>query len=164
MRSKVASSSRRVRATPETSAANAGWTEVMVTGAAMVAMETSWREILALHRPGDQPLHHPPMDEDVEGDHRDRGDHRGSHELAPVEDVTVDEQVEADRHRDGLLVLDEDQRIQELVPRERERKDGGGHQPRSGQRQEGRPERGAPARPVDEGRLLQLVRQRLEEA
>src|SRR5216683_7487357 len=129
MRSKVATSSRRVRSTPETSAAKAGWAGVMVSVAAMVAMETSSRGILALHRAGDQPLHHPTVDEDVEGDHRDRGDHRGGHELAPVEDVTVDEQVEADRHRDGLLVLDEDQRIQELVPREGEGEDGGGHQP-----------------------------------
>src|SRR5229473_2362829 len=128
MRSKVATSSRRVRSTPETSAAKAGWAGVMVSVAAMVAMETSSRGILALHRAGD--------------------------ELAPVEDVTVDEQVEADRHRDGLLVLDEDQRIQELVPREGEGEDGGGHQPRGRQRQQHPPERGDPPRPVDEGRLL----------
>src|SRR5713226_4851079 len=116
MRSKMAASSGRVRFTPLTSAANAGWTAVIVSGLAMVAMGASSPGILALHRARDQPLHHPAVHEDVEGDDRDGGDDGRGHELAPVEDVAVDEEVEPHRHRDGLLVLDEDERVEELVP------------------------------------------------
>src|SRR5258705_5782656 len=164
MRSKVASSGGRVRSTPRASAANIGWTGVTVSAVAVVAMEASSREILALHRPRDQPLHHPPVDEHVEGDNRDRGDHGGGHELPRVEHVAVDEQVEAYRDRDGGLVLDEHERVEELVPGEREREDGGGDQPGSGQSQQHAHERGHPPGPVDEGGLLQLVGQGLEEA
>src|SRR6267142_5901301 len=164
MRSNVASSRGWVRSTPPISAANAGWAGVMVSVVAMVAMMASSPESLALHRPCDQPLHHPAVDEHVEGDHRDRGDDGGGHELAPVEDVAVDEQVEAHRHRGGRLVLDEDQRVEELVPGEREREDGRGHQARGGQRQQHAHEGGHPPCPVDQGRFLQLVGQRLEEA
>src|SRR5260370_38737581 len=99
MRARVASWSRRVRSSPETSAANAGWAGAMVRAAAMVAMETSSREILALHRPGDQSLHHPAVDQHVEDDHRDRGDHRGRHELTPTDHAAHDDQPEAATHR-----------------------------------------------------------------
>src|SRR5678815_4202919 len=67
---------------------------------------------LALHRARREPLDHPTMDEHVERDHRHGGDDRGGHELAPVEDVAVDQQIETDRHRGRRLVGDEDQCIE----------------------------------------------------
>jgi hypothetical protein len=104
------------------------------------------------------------VDEDVERDDRDGGDDGRGHQLAPVEDVAVDEEIEPHRHRDGRLVLDEDERVEELVPGEREGEDRRGHQARGGQRQQHAQERGDAAGAVDQGRLLQLLGQRLEEA
>jgi len=68
-------------------------------------------------------LDHPAVDEHVEYDHRECGDDRGGHELAPVEYIAVNEQVKTDRNNDRHLVLDEHEGVKELVPREREGED-----------------------------------------
>ena len=55
---------------------------------------------LAFHRARRQPLDHPAVDEHVQRDDGHGGDDRGGHELAPVEDIAVDQEIQADRHRD----------------------------------------------------------------
>src|SRR5439155_1050042 len=120
-------------------------------------------DALTIHRTRGEALHHPAVDEHVERDHGHRRDDRRRHELAPVEDVAVDQQIQTHRHRERPLVLDEDQRVQELVPRQREGEDRGGDDARRGQRQQHAHERLDPRGAVHQRGLLQLRGERLEE-
>src|SRR5437762_346524 len=95
----------------------------------------------------------------------DRAEQRPRHELAPEVDVATDELGDhADGNRFLLRRGEEDQRVDELVPRQREgedpRREDAGHRDR-----EDDPHHGAEARgPVDPPALLQLLRDRLEVA
>src|SRR5262245_59845390 len=78
---------------------------------------------LTLHRPGE--AGHVVLDEErMDQCDRHRAEQRAGHELAPEEDVAAD-QLGHDAHRDGLLVRrgHEDQRVDELVPRQGEGED-----------------------------------------
>src|SRR5204862_4611157 len=91
------------------------------TSAAATRPSTSCRATRrsTLDRARGEALHHPALDEDVERDDGDRGDDGGRHQLAPGEHVAVDQEVQPHRDRERRLVLDEDQRVEELVPGER---------------------------------------------
>ena len=90
---------------------------------------------------------------------------RPGHQLAPVEGVAADQLAhDADRHGAHARLAEEEQRVEELVLRQREGEDAGGQE--AGQA-EGKddPRHGAPAAgAVDHGLLLQLLRHRLEVA
>src|SRR5262249_55232352 len=64
---------------------------------------------------------------------RNRAEQRPRHQLTPVEYVAANELGgHADRHRFLLGRGEEDQRVNELVPRKREREDPGREDPRNG--------------------------------
>src|SRR4051812_37586846 len=88
------------------------------------------RAISSLNAPGH--AGHIVLDEErIDDRHRDRADQCAGHQRAPEEDVAADELGgDADGH--GLLLGrgEEDERIDELVPREREGEDAGGEDPR----------------------------------
>src|SRR5262245_17509811 len=70
---------------------------------------------------------HVVLDEERIGDrHRDRSEQRAGHQLAPEEDVAADQlRGDPDRHRLLLGGGDEHERVDELVPRQREGEDAG---------------------------------------
>ncbi len=75
-------------------------------------------------------------EEGVEDHQRQAADQRAGHQRAPAEDVAVDE-VRDDRDGHGLVLVrrNEGQRVDELVPAQREGEDEGRDQPRHRQRQ-----------------------------
>src|SRR6266849_890721 len=100
----------------------------------------------------------------VEERERDARNQRGGHDRLPVEDVAHD-QVVWNARRDGPVrrAGDERERIDELVHTERERKDDDGQDPRERNREDDAPKRTQARAAVDEGRVLELLRDRLEE-
>src|ERR671918_298487 len=106
------------------------------------------------------------VEEDVveEGD-RDAGDERGGKQPLPEEDVAADE---LGRHADGdrlrVRARDEGERVDELVEGEREREDDDGEDPRDRDREDDPPERPQSGGAVHLGGILELPRDRLEEA
>src|SRR3954463_478188 len=112
---------------------------------------------LTFHRPGD--ARDVVFDEERidEGD-RDRSKQRAGHELAPIEDVAAHKfRGNPDRH--GLLIRrgQEHQRVDELVPRQREGEYPGRQDPRDRHREDD-VDHCLPAwRAIDAGALLQLL-------
>src|SRR5215510_4679704 len=93
----------------------------------------------------------------------DRDHHAGGHDEPPVHHRHVEEIVDPDGEGLQLVLADQHECEQEVVPRHDEREDGGGDDP--GQR-EGRhhvPQGLRTIGSVDEGGVLQLYRDRLEE-
>src|SRR3989442_449288 len=82
----------------------------------------------ALHRARGEALDHVFVQVDVDDDDRERGQGGGGHELAPEREVGDHEFGEADGERLQAVVGDEDQRVEELVPRQREAEEPGGEQ------------------------------------
>src|SRR4026208_659294 len=110
---------------------------------------------------GDVVLHEERIDD---GD-RDRAQQRPRHELPPEIDVAADQlRDDPPRNRHLLRRRQEDQRVDELVPRKGEREDAGredaGHRDREDDANH-RPEAGGP---VDAGALLELLGNGLEVA
>src|SRR2546425_929958 len=116
----------------------------------------------AFHGPGqarDVVLHEERVDE---GD-GDRAEQRARHQLAPEVDVAADELGDdADGHRFLLGRREEDERVDELVPRQREREDASGQDAGHGDREDDPEHRAEARRAVDPRALLQLLRDRLE--
>src|SRR5918999_3086731 len=106
------------------------------------------------------------VEEDVvEQSDRDAGDERGSEQPLPEEDVAAD-QLGWHADGDGLRVRarDEGERVDELVEGEREREDDDGEDPWDRDGQDDPPERSQPGGAVHLGGVLELPRDRLEEA
>src|SRR6266852_5335746 len=104
-------------------------------------------------------------EEGIQHGDRDGAQKRGRHQLAPKEFVTVDELLR-NADRDGLdkAVVQEDQRVEEFVPREGEGKERGGQYARERQR-DCNPQHGLDAGcAVHQGRFLQLAWYAFEEA
>ena len=104
-------------------------------------------------------------EERVDDRHRDRAQQRARHQRPPEEHVAADQLGgDADRHRLLLGRGQEHQRVDELVPRQREGEDAGrqdaGHRHRDDDVEHRLPAR----RAVDAGAFLELLRDRLEVA
>src|SRR5439155_2244499 len=118
------------------------------------------------------PLDRPGASRDVvlveEGvDERDRNaaQQRARHQLSPEVDVAADHlRYDADRHRLALGRRQEHQRVDELVPRQREREDACRQDPRHGDGEDDPHHRPEARGPVDARALLELLRDRLEVA
>src|SRR5262249_16718376 len=95
----------------------------------------------------------------IEDDERKRAYERTCHQRAPAVDVAVDELVD-DGNRHGLVRRrgDKGQRIDELVPAQREAEDKSRDQPRHGERQNDLGQDLPAAGAVDQGALLKLER------
>src|SRR6266540_2473720 len=102
------------------------------------------------------------LEHEREHDHRQDRDRRQRADLTPQDLVPADEVGERDGQRPNVRARQEE-REQELVPREDEREQGARHHPRQGQPQRDPGERLPAARPVDERRLLEIARQVIEE-
>src|SRR5229473_6310128 len=117
---------------------------------------------LTLYRPGD--AGDVMFDKErIDEGHRDRPQQRAGHQLAPVEHIAA-HQLGSDADRHGLLFGrgQEDEGIDELVPRQREGKDPGRQDARYGDRKDDVYHR-LPARcAIDPGAFLQLLGDRLE--
>src|SRR5262249_34471052 len=101
--------------------------------------------------------------EGINEGHRDRPEERARHELAPKIDVAPDQLGHhADRHRLALGRGQEDQRVDELVPRQGERKDARRQDAGHRDREDDSRHRAEPGRPVDARALLELLGDRLE--
>src|SRR5882724_3777325 len=104
-------------------------------------------------------------EERIDDRHRDRAQQRARHQRPPEEDVATN-QLRGDAHGHGLLVRrgQEDEGVDEFVPRQGEGDDAGrqdaGHRHRNDDVEHRLPARGA----VDAGALLQLLRDGLEVA
>ena len=102
-------------------------------------------------------------EERVDDRDRDRSQQRRRHELAPVEHVAAHQFGDrADRHGAHVGLGEEDQRIQELVLRQREGEDAGGDEARDAQRQEDAEHGLQPRGAIDARGVLQFVRHGLE--
>src|SRR6185437_1200788 len=116
----------------------------------------------AFHRagePGDVMLD----EEGIDQRHRDRAEQRAGHQRAPEEDVAADELGgDADRH--GLLLGrgEEDERVDELVPRQGEGEDAGRQDAGHGDREDDVDHRLPARRAVDARAFLELLGDRLE--
>src|SRR5918996_3074280 len=107
-----------------------------------------------------------PVEEDVveQGD-RDARDERGREQPLPEEDVAADELGgDADRDRLLLRARDERERVDELVEGEREGEDDDRQDPGQRDGEDDAPKRAEARGPVDERRVLEVGRDRLEEA
>src|SRR5918995_2884184 len=101
----------------------------------------------------------------VEQRERDGGNQRRRHERLPEEDIPADQVVRDPRgHRSLLGGRDERERVDELVHAEREGEDDRGQDPGKRDRQDDQEERLQSRRPVDQRRVLELLRNGLEEA
>src|SRR5918996_5147489 len=110
-------------------------------------------------------LNEPVQEDVVEQGDRDARDQRGREQPLPEEDVAADElRRHADRDRLLLRARDECQRVDELVEREREGEDDDREDPRDRDGQDDAPERAEPGSAVDQSRVLEVARDRLEEA
>src|SRR5690606_18124433 len=104
------------------------------------------------------------FDEERVGDrHWDRAEQRARHQRSPEEDIaTYEFGNDADGHRLLLGAREEHERVDELVPREREGEDAGRENARNGDGDDdvehGLPSRGA----VYSGAFLELLRHGLE--
>src|SRR5713226_465678 len=110
---------------------------------------------------GDEPIQERVVDEGQRNAwNQDRG-----HDPGPVEQVAADQ---IRRHADGESAVgrarDERDRVDELVHDEREREDDDGEDPGDRDREDDAHERAEPRAAVDERRVLELLRNRLEEA
>ena len=104
-------------------------------------------------------------EERVEDHQRQRADQRAGHQRAPAVDVAVDELVDdRDRHRLVLRRGDEGERVDELVPAQREAEDEGRDQPRHRERQDDLGQDLPAAGAVDQRAFLELERDGLEVA
>src|SRR5512144_2390041 len=83
-----------------------------------------WVIASSFHRTQRQPLHHPPLEGQVDHEGRDAGQARRPHHRAPEEHVLHDEQGEAGGDGPDLHAVREHVRVQELVPRLGEREEG----------------------------------------
>src|SRR5205809_8037365 len=86
------------------------------------------------------------------------------YQLAPEEDVAEHQVVQADGDRLELGVVKEDEGIEELVPGEREREERRRQDAGRREREDHAPERAEARRTVHHRRLLQVARNRPEEA
>src|SRR5215470_10961042 len=104
------------------------------------------------------------LDEEGVKDHkRQRARQRARHQRAPAIDVTVDELVDdGDRHRLVLGRLQEGQRVDELVPAQREAEDERRYQPGDGERQHDLDQDLPAAGAIDQRAFLELERDGLE--
>src|SRR5215510_4665285 len=103
--------------------------------------------------------------EGIHEGHRDRAEQRAGHELTPEVDVAADQlRHDADRHGLALGRRQEDQRVDELVPREREREDARRENAGHRDREDDARHRAEARRPVDARALLELLGDRLEVA
>src|SRR5688500_2008628 len=101
----------------------------------------------------------------VEQRERDGRNQRRRHERLPEEDIPPDQVVgNARRHRSLLGRRDERERVDELVHAQREGKDDRRQDPRERDRKDDQEERLQSRRPVDQRRVLELLRNGLEEA
>src|SRR6202023_3943584 len=97
-------------------------------------------------------------EERVDDRHRDRAEQRARHQRPPEEHVAAD-QLRRDADRDGLLLRrgKEHQRVDELVPRQRESENAGGENARHGDRENDVAHRLPARRAVDPRALLELL-------
>src|SRR5947209_6268450 len=104
-------------------------------------------------------------EEGIQHGDRNGAQKRSSHQFAPKELVTVDEFLR-NADRDGLdqAVIQEDQRVEEFVPREGEGKERGGQYARDRQRDRDPQHCLDTGCAIDQGRFLQLARYAFEEA
>src|SRR5437870_11132665 len=100
----------------------------------------------------------------VEGYHGQRRQDGRSHQLAPQEDVAEHQVVQADGDRLELGVVHEDERVEELVPGEREREERGRQDAGRREREDHARERTEPRRAVHHRRLFEVAGDRPEEA
>src|SRR3984893_6626698 len=102
-------------------------------------------------------------EEGIDYRHGDRAEQRARHQRSPEEHVAAD-QLGSDAHRHGLLLGrgEEDERVDELVPGEREGKDTGREDARYGDGEDYVNHRLPPRRAVDARALLELLRDCLE--
>src|SRR6266568_8365501 len=117
---------------------------------------------LSLYRPGD--AGDVMFDKErIDKGHRDRPQQRAGHQFAPVEHIAP-HQFGGDADRHGLLIgrREEDEGIDELVPRQREGKDPGRQNARYGDRKDDVDHRLPARRAVDPGAFLEFLRDRLE--
>src|SRR5213593_1138334 len=102
-------------------------------------------------------------EEGVDESHRDRAQQRPRHERAPEEDVAPDQLGDdADRHRLLLRGGEEDERVDELVPGQREGENSRRQDAGRGDRENDLDHGPHPRGPVDARALFQLFRDRLE--
>src|SRR5438876_889227 len=102
-------------------------------------------------------------EEGVDQSDRHRAEERARHERPPEVDVTLHELGDdADRDRLDVGRVGEDERVNELVPREREGKYRGGEDAGERERQDDLRHRAHAARAVDERALLELARDAAE--
>src|SRR6266581_9261162 len=117
---------------------------------------------LSLYRPGD--AGDVMFDKErVDEGHRDRPQQRASHQLAPVEHIAP-HQLGGDADRHGFLVGrgEEDEGVDEFVPRQREGEDPGRKDARYGDRKDDVDHRLPARRAVDPGAFFQLLGDRFE--
>src|SRR5215831_2565090 len=115
---------------------------------------------LPLDRAQREPLHDPPLEDQVDHHRRQRAQERRRHHGPPEEDVLDDEQGQPGGDGPDLDAVDEHVGVQELVPGLGEREEGDDGERRQRHGQDDAKQGAQPRAPVDQHRFLQLDRDR----